>query len=104
MTSWLTPTVPTNVSRAPASLAKNPPRTLPFAVSHKLGYTPLRWYFPVHLHGIHTHAAFHPLYILVLTERPQDFPDFLSDLFEERLSTIFRDESDRITAIPAGVG
>ena len=56
------------------------------------------------MHVIRTHAPFHPLYILVLTERPQDFPDLLSDLFEERLSPIFRDDYDMITAIPAGVG
>ena len=27
------------------------------------------------MHVIRTNAAFHQLYILVLTERPQDFPD-----------------------------
>ena len=56
------------------------------------------------MHVIRTHAPFPQLYILVLTERPQDFPDLLSDLFEERLSPIFRDDYDMITAIPAGVG
>ena len=44
------------------------------------------------MHVIRTHASFHPLYILVLTERPQYVPDFLSDLFEENLLTILRDE------------
>ena len=42
------------------------------------------------MHVIRTNAAFHQLYILVLTERPQYFPDLLSDLFEESFSTIFR--------------
>ncbi len=56
------------------------------------------------MHVIRTHAPFHPLYILVLTQRPQYVPDLLSDLFKESLSPIFRDEYDMITAILAGVG
>ena len=78
--------------------------TFPFEVSHKLGDTQLRWDFHVYMYVIRTNASFHQLHILVLTERSQYFPDFLANLFEESLSTLFRDKYDRITAIPAGVG
>ena len=55
------------------------------------------------MYVIRTNASFYQLHILVLTKRPQYFPDFLPDLFEEDFPTKFRDEYDMITTIPAGV-
>lgn len=59
---------------------KNHPRSFPFVVSHTFGYTQFRQ------KCVHTCArdpplaSFPPLHLLVLTERPQYFPDLLAHL------------------------
>jgi hypothetical protein len=75
----------------------------PFQIPHELRHAQVRRDTHQHVDMICARFRFQNLHLLLLAQRPEDFPDARFDFTVHSLSTKFRRKYDMVLAIPSGV-
>jgi hypothetical protein len=75
----------------------------PLQIPHELRHAQVRRDTHQHVNVIRTRFRFQNLHLLLLAQRPEDFPDAHFDLTVHSLSTKFRRKYDMVLAIPSRV-